>query len=334
MKKAFSVFQRDLKISLKDSMALWMILMPLVLALIILWIAPGVTESVPSLAVDQNLNASFVQTLQEYAGVETLPDAQAVQERVLRRDSVIGVIEGTDGPVLVRQGNETAVTVSMAKLLVALAGQGETGNAAGAGFGFYSFRDPTSPLKRALSISLLIMISVITSMLISLGLVDEKSDQTIRAANVTPMPQALYVLSKSIIGVITLVVTSAAVLWILGITAINWGQMLLLIVADGLISIIVAFVIGLASTDFIEAAGSVKLLFLPLAASVLVYELTDPAWHFTVMWSPFYWAYRGITEVVQGTSGWGGTLLYTAAIALLSGAVFLLCLKNIRRSLR
>ena len=83
----------------------------------------------------------------------------------------------------------------------------------------------------------------------------------------------------------------------------------MLILADGLISIIVAFVIGLASTDFIEAAGSVKMLFLPLAASVLVYEFTDPAWHVTVMWSPFYWAYRGITEIIQGTSAWGSTLL-------------------------
>jgi ABC-2 type transport system permease protein len=334
MKKVYGVFQRDLKISVKDPMALWMILMPLILALIILWIAPGITESVPSLAVDQNLDSSFVQALSKYADVETLADSEAVRERVLRRDTVIGLIAGENGPVLVQQGNETASTISTARLLAALAGQGEAGEPADASFGFYSFRDPTSPLKRALSISLLIMISVITSMLISLGLVDEKTDQTIRAANVTPMPQALYVLSKSSIGVITLIVTSAGALWILGITAINWGQMLLLIFADGLISIIVAFVIGLASTDFIEAAGSVKLLFLPLAASVLVYELTDPAWHFTVMWSPFYWAYRGITEVVQGTSGWGSTLLYTAIIALLSGIVFLLCLKNIRRSLQ
>ncbi len=333
MKKALSVLQRDLKISVKDPMALWMILMPLVLALFILWIAPGISESVPTLAVDSTLDEAFIQTLETYAGVDVLENADAVKERVLRRDEVIGVIGGETGPVLVRQGNETETTLAMARLLTAIAEQGDAAGTQSTRFGFYSFRDSTSPLKRALSISLLIMISVITSMLISLGLVDEKADQTIKAANVTPIPQALYVISKSLIGVITLIVTSVCVLLILGITEINWGQMMLLILTDGLISIIVAFVIGLASTDFIEAAGSVKMLFLPLAASVLVYELTDPAWHVTVMWSPFYWAYRGITEVIQGTSGWGSTLLYAAIILLISGVVFMLCQKSIRKSL-
>ena len=315
-------------------MALWMILMPLILALVILWITPGITDAVPTLAVDSAIDTEFVQTLRAYAGVETLPDSEAVRERVLRRDEVIGLIQGEGGPVLVRQGNETGSTLEMAKLLTVIAGQGAPAGADNSAFGFYSFRDATPPLKRALSISLLIMISVITAMLISLGLVDEKNDQTIKAANVTPMPQALYVVSKSLIGVLTLIVTSVCVLLILGITQINWGQMILLILADGMISIIVAFVIGLASTDFIEAAGSVKMLFLPLAASVLVYELTEPAWHVTVMWSPFYWAYRGITEVIQGTSEWGSTLLYTACILLISGMVFRLCLGNIRKSLQ
>jgi uncharacterized membrane-anchored protein YitT (DUF2179 family) len=246
---------------------------------------------------------------------------------------VIGLIQGESGPVIVTQGNEAETTVSMARLLAAMAETGVAGGEKSDSFGFYSFRDETSPLKRSLSITMLLMISVITAMLISLGLVDEKNDQTIRAANVTPMPQAAYVLSKSLIGVISLLFTSVCALLILGMTGINWAQILLMIVADALISIIVAFAIGLASTDYIEAASSVKLLMLPMIASVLVYELTDPVWHIAVMWSPFYWAYRGITEIVQGTAQWGSTLLYAAAIAAISTAVFLLCLKRIRRSL-
>ena len=92
--------------------------------------------------------------------------------------------------------------------------------------------------------------------------------------------------------------------------------------------------IGLASSDYIEASGSVKMLMLPMIASVVVYELVDPAWHFTVWWSPFYWAYKGITEVIQGTAQWGSTLLYAAIIALISAGVFALSLKAIRKSLQ
>jgi ABC-2 type transport system permease protein len=333
MKKALSVLQRDVKISVKDPMALLMIFLPLVIAMFILWMSPGISETTLNFAMDSAVGQSVVETLSGYAGVETLSGAEAVKERVMRRDEVIGLIPGESGPVIVLQGNETESTVAMAKLLVAMAETGVTEKPDSGRFGFLSFRDETSPLKRSLSIALLLMISVITAMLISLGLVDEKSDQTIKAANVTPIRQSVYVLSKSLIGVLSLLFSSVCALLILGITQINWGQILLMIVADALISIIVAFTIGLASTDYIEAAGSVKMLMLPMIASVLVYELVDPAWHFTVMWSPFYWAYRGITEIIQGTADWGSTLLYAAIILALSAAVFLLCLKRIRKSL-
>ncbi len=332
MRKVLSIFARDLKIAVKDPMAILMILMPMILALLIVAVTPGISETTLHFAVSPAADAAYVDRLSAYAAVETLQSEAAVEERVLRRDEVFGVAPGENGLTLVTQGNESKTTVEMAKVLLAMA---ETGEAApGTDFGFYSFRDETPPLKRAFSVTLLLMISVVTAMLISLGLVDEKADQTIRAASVTPMPQAAYVLSKSLIGVLSLLASSAASLLILNITDVNWGQILVMIVADSLISIIVAFVIGLASTDFIEAAGSVKMLMLPMIASVLVYELTDPAWHFTVMWSPFYCAYRGLTEIVQGTAGWGSTLLYAAVILLLSTCVFLLCMKRIRKLMR
>ena len=334
MKKALSVLRRDLKISLKDPLAIWMILAPLLIAVIILWISPGIGDTVPDIAVDPAMDQTTIDILCEYANVETLNSADAVKERVLRRDEVIGLIEGESGPVIVTQGNESEMTLEMVKLVLAMAETGADAGTAIVDFGFLSFRDETSPLKRSFSITLLLMISVITAMLISLGLVDEKADQTIKAANVTPIRQSVYVISKSLIGVIALLFTSVVSLFILGITDISWGEILVMIVVNGLISIVVAFVIGLSSTDFIEAASSVKLLMLPMIASVLVYELTDPVWHFTVMWSPFYWAYRGVTEIILGTSGWGNTLLYAAIIVAISSIVFRLCLANIRRALQ
>ena len=315
-------------------MAIWMIIAPILIALVILWMAPGISETTVSFAVDESLSAAYVDLLESYANVETLADADAVEERVMRRDEVIGLTQNEDGLVLLQQGNETESTMEIAKMLTAMAVTGTQSGQGNESFSFLSFRDETSPLKRALSITLLIMISVITSMLISMGLVDEKNDQTIKAANVTPIRQSVYVVSKSLIGILALLFTSVISLLILGVTDINWAQILIMIVVNALISIIVAFVIGLASTDYIEAASSVKMLMLPMFASVLVYELTDPVWHITVWWSPFYWAYRGITEIIQGTAQWGSTLLYAGIIVTISAGVFMLCLKRIRRSLQ
>ncbi len=334
MKKALSVLQRDLKLAIKDPLALMVIIAPLIVALIISLMSPGISETTVNFAADAALPRAVTDTLAAYANVDLLDDADAVRERVLRRDEVFGLIPGESGAVLVRQGNEAETSLAMAKLLSAMAETGMVDTTQSEHFGFLSFRDETSPLKRSLSISMLLMISVFTAMLISLGLVDEKNDQTIRAANVTPIPQWLYVVAKSFIGITALLISSVLALLILGMTAINWGQILLMLVAGAMISIIVAFVIGLASSDYIEASGSVKMLMLPMIGSVVVYELVDPAWHFTVWWSPFYWAYRGITEVITGTAQWGSTLLYTTIIALISVGVFALSLKSIRKSLQ
>ncbi len=42
----------------------------------------------------------------------------------------------------------------------------------------------------------------------------------------------------------------------------------------------------------VEAAGSVKLMSLPLAGSIVGYELLAEKWHPFLYWSPFYWACR------------------------------------------
>ena len=186
MKKALSVLRRDLKLAVKDPLSLIIIIAPLIVALVISWMSPGISETTVNFAVDTGLGQRYVDILTRYASVETLDSADAVRERVTRRDEVIGLIQGDNGPVLVEQGNETETTLSMARLLAAVAETGTVETVQGKSFGFLSFRDETSPLKRSLSISMLLMISVFTAMLISLGLVDEKTDQTIKAANVTP----------------------------------------------------------------------------------------------------------------------------------------------------
>lgn len=48
---------------------------------------------------------------------------------------------------------------------------------------------------------------------------------------------------------------------------------------------------------------------------------------------PFYWADRGIMEIVNKTAVWSDVLLYTGIIAALCGAAFVFCKKNIKNHL-
>ncbi|QSX04867.1 ABC transporter permease [Sedimentibacter sp. zth1] len=334
MKKVFSVFRRDLQIVLKDPMALWIGFAPILLAIIIVLVSPGINDSTLQLAVHTSVGSDYIGTLENYAKVEVYDDIKAVEERVLRRDEVIGMVQAESGIELISQGNESENGLKTAELINSLYElDGLVTAGGGSRLSFLTFNEKISPLKLSLSVALLLMTTIISAMVIALGLVDEKADKTIRAANVTPMKQTSYILSKSIIGFLVLIFSSVISLLVLGMAQINWLQMMIMILSAGLLSIIVAFAIGLASSDFIEAAGSIKILMVPMLASVLVYELCSAKWHWTVMWSPFYWAYKGMTEIINHTSSWSGIALYAVIILAICALAFKLCAKNIRKSL-
>ena len=99
------------------------------------------------------------------------------------------------------------------------------------------------------------------------------------------------------------------------------------------LSFIVGFLQGLSSGDVIEAAGSVKLLFLPIAGSIAVFEFASENWHWTVYWSPFYWAYRANNLILSKTADWGTVLLCTGMVIGLSLVVYFIALPKLRKGL-
>ena len=334
MKKVLSVFRRDLKIAAKDPLVLWIFFAPVLLSILVNLVSPGINDSSVYLAVNQNAGKDYIEAVSEYASVELFDSREEIEKRVERRDEVIGVTEEENELIMIAQGNESEQSLKMAQIINALyhlnlLNEEEIESR----LSFYSFQETIPGLKRTLSVTILLMTTIISAMVIALGLVDEKNDKTIRAANVTPMSQTAYAFSKSIIGIVLLIVTEGINLFVLGLTDINYGQMLCMIFAVSLISIIVSFLIGLSSTDFIEAAASIKMLMVPLAAGILVYELMKEKWHFIVYWNPFYWAEKGMTEIINKTAVWSDIILYTGMITFLCALVFLACKKNIKKQL-
>lgn len=333
MKKIFGVLARDIRSTVKDGLALWVIIIPLLFAVIINLVSPGIIDTTINFAVHTSVDTQRITALKKIARVHTYNTTNAVNERVLRRDEVFGILPADNSTIkIIAQGNESESSTRLAKGLNALYDLNAL-NLQESRVSFADFGKKTQPLKTSLSISLLLIVTIVASMLTALNLIDEKSDKTIRAVNVTPMKQTVYLLSKAILGFLVLIIDSVAVLFILGITTISWIQMFMMLISIGVLSAILAFIMGLNSRDFIEAAGTMKLLMLPLVASILVYELTSDAWHYTVWWSPFFWAYKGLHEIMNGVSSWKNISIYTLVILFLCALVFKLSTKKIRKGL-
>lgn len=189
------------------------------------------------------------------------------------------------------------------------------------------------PLKKTLVNVSILFISILGGMLIALNIVEEKVDNTLSAINLTPTPRITFVLGKSVMGILLSIFGSIALIFITGFGNVNLLQLLLVVLITSLLSILVGFIQGLTNKDIISAAGSIKLLFLPLIAGVLAIEMLAEKWQKFFYWNPFYWAYKGNDVILSQSGTWGQILIYSGIVLALCGVVYFFLAPKIRKGL-
>ena len=331
LKKIFTIYGRDLKVNLRDALSLMIVLFPLIFAVGINLITPSINDTTVNIAMVENEDAAQAEYYDDFAHVELFADLQGVEDRVMRRDDVFGIVREGDGFVVLAQGNESETTVNFVKLLKTLYESGAT--LADAKTDIVEFGRTIPPLKQVLVNSLLLLNAVLAGMMISMSIVEEKADRTVAAVNVTPASRFAFLVGKSLFAVISVIILSVICIYITGFSYVNIWQMLIVVLATSALSMIIGFLQGLGSTDVMEAAGSVKLMFLPLAGSVVGYELLAVKWHIFFYWSPFYWAYKANDMILSQSGSTKEMLLCIGAILLICGITFALLAPKIRKGL-
>ncbi len=331
LKKIWAIFTRDLKVSTRNTISLYILLVPFILAIGINLFTPGINDTTVNLALLEGDNPKQVSYFEQFAKVELFKDVESVKERVGGRDNIVGILPERDSYYIMSQGNEPEEVIDYAKALRALDKldvQLEETNAE-----IFEFGRTVPPLKRMLVNGVILLISLMGGMLIAFNIVEEKSDRTIRAVNVTPTTRNNFILGKSILGLIFPILGTIATVLITGFTHVNFLQLLLIVVASSLLSLLIGFIQGLNSDDIMSAASTIKLLMLPLIASVLAIELLADKWQKFFYWSPFYWAYKGNEAVLSQTASWQQILGYTGIVLALCTAVYIFLAPRIRKGL-
>jgi len=331
-RKIGTIFLRDVAVNARDAVALMILLFPLVFAVGINLIIPGIYDTTVNIAMVRDTDESRAAFFAQFANVEQLADEQAVEARVTQRDSVLGIVRDGSGTVILTQGNETASQVDYAKLINVLFDANVQLSEARAEL--VEFGRTVPPIKKTMVNALLLFITIFAGMLIALNILEEKTDHTVRAINVSPTSRTAFMLGKSLSGMLFAVLSSVACLLITGFSGIDIGQAVLVIVMGTLISLLVGFVQGLSSSDIMEAAGSVKLMFLPMIGSVVGYELLSAKWQVALYWSPFYWAYRANDLILSGRGTWPALLLYAGIILAICIIVYAALAPRIRKGLQ
>ncbi len=331
LRKIVAIFTRDFKISMRDSIAILIIFIPVVIAIAIAIFTPGLNDTTITVAMLKNDDAKHIEYFQQAAKVELFDNSKQLEERVNKRDHVAAISPISDGYEIILQGNEPSMVKDYTALLNALYELGATKEQTTAQI--MSFGRTVPPLKTMMVNMLISMTIMLVGMIIAIGIVEEKASNTINAINVSPLSQMGFAVGKSIFGGIMALIGIVASLLITGYYDINWFMLILVGITSMVLSLVVGFLQGLYSDDLMEAAASVKLLMLPIAGSIVGYELLSDKWQWTMYWSPFYWAYKANLQILSKTADWATVLLSTGMVLLLSMIVYFAALPKIRKGL-
>ena len=331
LSKILSIFMRDIRVNIRDFIALYILLIPIIFAVGIQLLAPSVNDTTVRLALLESDDPAKAEYLEQFASVELFADMEALTARVEKRDHIVAILTEGDTSYILSQGNEPESVTEFAKMLNSFHALGL--DVAETTAEFKSFGRTESPLKKMLVNISLLFVSVLAGMMISLNIVEEKMDNTISAINISPISRVGFILGKSMMGLFLAVYGSIALVWITGYGDVNFGQMLLAIFAVTLLSLVVGFIQGIANNDVMNAAAGMKMMFLPVGAAVAAVEILSDKWQILFYWVPFYWTYRGNDAILSYSATWPQIISYTAIVLALSGIVYYFLAPKIQKGL-
>lgn len=331
IKKIWTIFLRDLKVNKRDFLALYIIVFPIFFAIGINLLAPNINDTTINLALIEGENSAQVDYFKDFAKVEVFKDVEAIEKRVAKRDNIIGILPEGDDYYILNQGNEGEGVVVFAKALLTFYEQDVQISNTNAEI--IEFGRTVPPLKKILVNIGILFISVLGGMLIAFNIIEDKVDRTIRAIHLSPVSRKVYIIGKSMTGVLLPIYGTIVLIWITGFGNINIGQIMMITLVSTILSLLIGFIEGIKNDDVINAATNIKMLFLPMGAGIVAIELLSDKWQKFFYWIPFYWSYKGNDSVLSQSATWQQISLYSVIVLGLSGIVYAYLAPKIRKGL-
>ncbi len=332
MKKILAIMRRDTKSGMRDYMILYIIAVPFLIAAVLNMLTSSVSQSVLNLGVDDTLTAEDLTYIREYAAVEVFENEEELISRVENLDDIYGVVKKDGQFEVIRQGNEKVEMHEMVTLLLDSMNNEDIEVPIELTVSDVGWK--LSPIKQFGGSLLAVFISVFGGMIILINLVEEKQENTLAAMNVAPVERVQYIVGKAALGFFVPLIHVMGILLILNYGDINYLMAAVITLSIALTSVIIGFSIGVNSDNVLAAISGMKMVFLPILGSIFGAIYLREGLQFLLYWSPFYWAFVALDDVILKQATWGSVLFSTMMIVIISIVVMLLLRKKIRRGLK
>lgn len=331
LSKVFRILQRDIKSGMRDYMVLYIIIFPFILAFILKMMTTSVGSITVNVAVDNTISEDMILYLEDYSKVEIFDSNSKMIERVQRTDDIFGITMIDGNYVVYQQGNETQGTVEILDLIVTSYENQDLEVPIDVRISDIDWK--LSPLKQYGGSLLAIFMSVLGGMVILINLIEEKTEKTLTAINVSPTKRSEFVIGKGLMGFILPIFHSIGMLLLLNFGRIDYFMVLVTTMSIALISVVIGFSIGVTNDNILAGISSLKMMFLPVLGSIFGAIFLNVKWHPFLYWSPFYWAFKSMDAIILKEATWGMILVNSGIILGISLLVFAGLSKKISRGL-
>lgn len=331
LKRILSIFARDMKSSRREFLLAYILLAPLLIAVVFRFFIPSVSAISYKFAIDQHLGEEVIEEFVQYGDVEVMTDRFAVEERVKKIDDILGITFNDQSDyMIIQEGNEEEGLSFIARQII-----NDVNQAGGAAiqFEFSDIGAKMSPLTLYGAAGMVVLAIIFGGMIIGLNIIEEKDTGTISALTASPMSKFEFILGKSLIGIISPVVQTYLILWLFGITQINLLMVLVMTLTSSLGTIILGFLIGVLSGNQMAGIANMKFIMMVASGSFVGALILPASKHFFLYWSPIYWSAMGFVEIISKTATWHLIGKHMIWICGLSIVIFAASRKILRRGL-
>jgi ABC-2 type transport system permease protein len=325
IQRIFTLQWQDLTNSLRDNMVLYVMIGPILLTVGARLLVPSIDRNVQIFAVQESVEPTVIQRLEQIGSVEIYPDAEAVEARVLRNDDVPGIAMVDNQPVLVLEGNER----QHPEVLSLLIGNTLSGEKA-ASYAHTQLEGASSFILEYITIVLIMIGVMLGALVMAFNIIEDKETRAIQALGVSPLSMLELTLSRGLFAIALSLVLVLIMTAIMVGSQVNYGLLLVAFLFSMTIPILVSYLIGGFSDSQLQAGAILKFF--------MIFYLTLPAisiflpreWHVFLYILPNYWMWQSFESVLIGSTG-GFGLWTSGVIALLSGIVLVIVLLPVMR---
>ena len=311
MKRIVTFFKLDMILSSRDSMLVYSLVSPILLAVIFRLVLPSVQEVSLTFAVDEHINPVVIERLEEYGSVELFDGKEALVERVKKNDDVPGLTAADSGYTIILEGNEDEESAAGFSAILSDA----TDNLENVQFKVKDLKGPPPPYKEYAAVMMAMLSLFVGGVLAGFNIVDEKETKTIRALAVSPLGMLEYIGARSILAVIIGLITGFTSALILLGMEINVGMLAAGLIVSFFVALPFGFIIGAFADNQMTAFALIKLLMAVFLTLPFISIFVPHAWQWIFYILPNYWMFLVISNsLMEGVHiGFGLSAVLTAA---------------------